>query len=128
MKPIDLNVDITDLLPDDSSHSQEQCRALIFKTIEMAILSFHCEDRIGAVSQRKIDRILDAVESGMKDKLVMSETLFFDFRKMWEGRKFKPAGGAERKMIQRIDRRICPEAYQADGAHQDEDSPEMAEG
>lgn len=129
MKTIDLRICLLDLLPDKKdedgnpvpSATTKEMDRMVLRYIESAVISFHKGDDVGAASQRKIDRILDAVESAYDNadgKLSIKDELFADLQSMWEGRHFKAVGGAERKMIQRIDRRICPDAYKGDSAEE----------
>lgn len=69
---------------------------------------------INGVTQRKADRILDAIDASEDGKLIMPDKRGVLFQEMWTNRLGTAAGGANRKLMQMIDRRICPDAYKAD--------------
>ena len=69
---------------------------------------------IKGVTQRKVDRILDAIEASEDGKITMPDKRVVLFQEMWENRLAAPAAGKNRKLVQRIDRRICPDAYKKD--------------
>jgi len=96
---------------DGAKVTASKMQASVISMIEQAVVSSF--DRpVGAIEQRKVDRILDLLESTREGgQLVINDKLFAELQTMWEGRKFKVAAGADRKLIQRIDRRLCPDAY-----------------
>lgn len=111
MQTIDLAIDFRDLMSEEEAAktTTAKMRESVVNIIEQAVVSSF-GGPAGAIDQRRADRILDALESAKEGKLVISDKRFSELQKMWEDRKFKVVGGWERKLIQRIDRRICPDA------------------
>lgn len=133
MQTVDLNVDYSDLMTEEERRAQDGkmpafMLGKIKEIVENSILSSLEDVLMGGkrfirgVTQRKVDRILDQIEDSEDGKLTMPDKRMAVFRDMWSNRLAGPAGGANRKLMQRIDRRICPDAYlNEDG---DEAAPE----
>lgn len=113
MQTIDLAIDFHDLMSEQegAKATVSKMQTSVVNMIEQAVVSSF-DGPVGAIEQRKVDRIFDLLESTKEGgKLVINDKLFAELQTMWEGRKFKVAAGADRKLIQRIDRRLCPDAY-----------------
>ena len=113
MQTIDLAIDFRDLMSDKEGAkvTASKMQTSVVNMIEQAVVSSF-DEPAGAIEQRKVDRILDLLESTKEGgKLIINDKLFAELQTMWEGRKFKIASGADRKLIQRIDRQLCPDAY-----------------
>lgn len=123
MKTFDLSLDFSDLM-DDAEKSETNKKKMLDKVkqiVENAILSSQEDVQlptstgpksfIRGTTQRKLDRILDALEDCEDGKLIMPDKRGVIFQEMWSNRLALPAAGGNRKLMQRIDRRICPDAY-----------------
>lgn len=122
MQTVDLNVDYSDLMSEEERASQEGklpafMLSKIKEIVENSILSSLEDVSMGdkrfirGYTQRKVDRILDQIEDSQDGKLTMPDKRMAIFRDMWSNRLAGPASGPNRKLMQRIDRRICPDAY-----------------
>lgn len=134
MMTFDLSIDFSDLMSDTekSETNKELMLDKVKEIVENSILS-SLEDVkiqtptgpksfIRGLTQRKVDRILDALEDCEDGKLIMPSKRGELFQKMWTNRLAAPAAGGNRKLMQRIDRRICPDAYK-----KDDDADEQAD-
>lgn len=118
MQTIDLAIDFRDLMSKEDADKTEKTKMQekVISIIEQAVVSSFA-GTVGAIEQRKVDRILDLLESTKEGgKLIIDDKKFSDLQEMWEGRKFKIVAGADRKLMQRIDRRLCPDAYKTNDA------------
>lgn len=122
MQTVDLMVDYSDLMTEEERTAQDGklpafMLSKIKEIVENSILSSMEDVSMGGkrfihgYTQRKVDRILDQIEDSKDGKLTMPDKRMAIFRDMWSNRLAGPAGGPNRKLMQRIDRRICPDAY-----------------
>lgn len=136
MQTFDLSIDFADLMSEEEQkdNTKEKMLDKIKEIVENAILS-SLEDKslqtpmgqksfVRGVTQRKVDRILDAIEDSKDGKVIMPDKRAVVFQGMWTNRLAAPAGGSNRKLMQRIDRRICPDAYKVDEDADDAESTE----
>lgn len=123
MMTFNLAIDFSDLMDDVQKSESSKVKMLdkVKEIIENSILS-SLEDVqiqtpsgpksfIRGLTQRKVDRILDQLDDCEDGVLIMPDTRGKIFQEMWTNRLAAPAAGAHRKLIQRIDRMICPAAY-----------------
>ena len=127
MMTFDLAIDFSDLMDDKEKSETSKTKMLerVKDIVENSSLSsledVQLQTASGAKSfirgatQRKVDRILDALEDCEDGKLIMPDKRGVVFQEMWTDRLAAPAAGKNRKLMQRIDRRICPDAYKGDG-------------
>lgn len=122
MKTIDLNIDYSDLMDEEELKNKTTAKMLanVKEIVENSVLS-SLEDAtlqgkryINGITQRRVDRVLDLIEASDDGKITVDDKLLVIFQKMWEARLTLPAGGEHRKLVQRIDKRICPDAYKKD--------------
>lgn len=114
-----LAVDFSDLMDEEEKKDATAKTMLttIKRIVEEGILSSledaNVEGRrfINGATQRKSDRILDMLEDSEDGKLMMSDKQTVMFQEMWTNRLVTASSGQRRKLIQRIDRRICPDVY-----------------
>lgn len=128
MIPINIAIDYSDLLKDGKEKDEvtastmlEHVKSIIESSVLSALEGVQLATKDGpqtfirGVTQRDADRILDAIENvGADGMLVMPDKRMVKLQKLWENRLVAPAGGATRKLHQRIDRIICPDAYKKD--------------
>lgn len=126
MITIDLNIDFSDLLSDTekSETNKELMLDKVKDIISYAILS-SLEDVsidtpkgpksfIRGETQRRVDRLLDALEDCEDGLLIMPDKRMEFLQEKWTNRLGRPVAGDLRKLYQRIDRRICSDAYKDD--------------
>ncbi len=138
MATFNLGIDYSDLMSEAEKKDNTKQKMLdrVKEIVENSILS-SLEDVqlntkegpksfIRGVTQRKVDRILDALEDSEDGLLVMPDKRGVIFQDMWTNRLAGPAAGKNRKLMQRIDRIICPDAYKKNEDDDDADGAESA--
>lgn len=126
MITIDLNIDFSDLMneEDKSETNTQKMLDKVKDIISYAILS-SLEDVsidtpkgpksfIRGETQRRVDRLLDALEDCEDGLLIMPDKRMEFLQEKWTNRLGRPVAGDLRKLYQRIDRRICSDAYKDD--------------
>ena len=126
MKTFNLAIDYSDLMGEKEKEKTNKTKMLdrVKEIVENSILS-SLEDAqlatpegprsfIRGITQRKVDRILDQLDDCEDGVLIMPNKRSKIFQEMWTNRLAAPAGGMNRKLMQRLDRIICPDAYKKD--------------
>ncbi len=123
-------LDYRDLM-DEEEKKEATKKTMLLKVkeiIENSVLSSLEDANIGGrrfisgLTQRKADRVLDALEASEDGVIVMPDKRMILLQEMWSNRLAAPAGGPNRKLMQRIDRIICPDAYKKNEDDDDDDT------
>lgn len=138
MQTFNLAIDYSDLMDEKERETTNNGKMLenVKQIVENSILS-SLEDVqlptkdgpkrfIRGLTQRKVDRILDQLDDCEDGILTMPPKRAKIFQEMWTDRLAGPAAGNHRKLMQRIDRVICPEAYKKDDDDDDQGSTDDA--
>lgn len=131
MKTFNIKIDYRDLLSEEEANKITEKEMLekvkeIVTTSILSGLSDHTgpEGRtfIRGSTARMADYFLDIVEASDDGVVSVNDNRAAQFQELWTGRLQQPAIGWMRRLIQRIDRRICPDEYTSDKA-----TPQQAE-
>ena len=139
MKTFNIKIDYRDLLPEEEANKITDAEMLdavkeIIATSILSGLSDHSgpggQIYIRGTTVRMADYFLDILDASEDGTMIVNDKRAEPFQELWTGRLQRPQVGYMRKLIQRIDRRICPDEYKGgeEAPAKTEGTPEKVEG
>lgn len=113
MKTLDLNIDLTGINIRDQNPID-----LVIAFMDVAVTSSFAKGNAGGISgkqQREINEVMGCLDRHREGIAELKDEQWAALIGWWISRNMPPVTGADRRLSDRIDRKLCPDAFKETG-------------